>query len=458
MFFPLFTGNGGPPGPAVFNRRGKPGAAAASGLFALLCVLFVSCATVDPYVPVDQLVENENFAGGAAALESESKSIYRAKDRVLYCLDKGMLNHYAKDWGASSSLLQEGEKAIEANYAVSIHQEFETFLLNDRSREYDGEDYEDIYLNVFNALNYYHRGSMDEALVEIRRMNNKIKNLSVKYGVINTRLQQAALGNNTQVPANPDSPVKFNDSALARYMGMLFYRGAGMYDDARIDQRQLKVAMADAPSIYYNKAPASADAELAIPQGMARLNVLGFTGRAPIKTEEVIRVPLGVNWIKIALPVMTPRPSAIVSVEAALDSGEKFTLELLEDISAVVSETFIQRKNVIYAKSIIRASVKGTAAAVFTALGESDSDNAGIFALLGIAGQAFAEGSEKADLRVSHYFPGKAYVGGINVKPGTYSFTVTFRDANNQVIATQRHEGVTVNAGRLNLTEAVCLR
>ncbi|MDR2181728.1 MAG: hypothetical protein LBN92_03505, partial [Treponema sp.] len=150
MFFPLLTENGGPPGPAVGNRCGRTGAAAALVLLALLLV--VSCATADPYVPVDQLVENENFAGGAEELESKNKSLYRAKDRVLYCLDKGMLSHYAKDWAASSSLLQEGEKAIEANYAVSIHQEFGTFLLNDRSREYDGEDYEDIYLNVFNAL------------------------------------------------------------------------------------------------------------------------------------------------------------------------------------------------------------------------------------------------------------------------------------------------------------------
>jgi hypothetical protein len=155
---------------------------------------------------------------------------------------------------------------------------------------------------------------------------------------------------------------------------------------------------------------------------------------------------------------MTARPSVVASVELALDSGEKFTLELLEDIGAVVNATFVHRKNVIYAKSIIRASIKGTTAAVFTTLGETDSENAGLFSLLGIAGQAFAEGSERADLRVSRYFPGKAYVGGINIKPGTYSFTVTFRSGNNQVIATQRYEDVTVKAGVLNLTEAVCLR
>jgi hypothetical protein len=405
------------------------------------------------------VVDSEDFSAGVETLESHSKSIYRDKDRVLYLLDKGMLSHYAKDYRDSSALLEDGEKQIEANFAVSISQEAGTFLINDRSREYDGEDYEDIYLNVFNALNYYHRGDMDEALVEIRRMNNKIRNLSVKYGRINTRLQQAALSNNTEVPANQQAPAKFNDSALARYAGMLFYRGEGLFDDARIDQNQLKVAMADSPSIYHHKIPSSVEEELLIPAGMARLNIIGFSGRSPVKTEEVIRIPLGVNWIKISLPVMTARASQIASVDAVFDSGEQFTLELLEDISAVVSATFIQKKNAIYAKSIIRASIKGTAGTVFNILGETeDGNNAALFSGLGLLAQVYAEASEKADLRVARYFPGKAHVGGINVPPGTYSFTVFFRSAGGKVIGAQRFENVTVRAGALNLMEAVCLR
>jgi len=424
-----------------------------------ILVFFISaCATTDPYVPVDNLVEQENFAKSAELLEEKRKTIYREKDSVLYFLDKGMLTRYNGDYKESSSLLQQGERAIEENFAVSISQEVGTYILNDTTREYDGEDYEDIYLNLFNALNYYHQGDMEGALVEIRRMTNKLRNLSVKYGTIMTNMQKKALENNTEIPPNPEAPVKFNNSALARYMGMLFYRGIGNMDSARIDQNQLRVAMADAPQIYTNPVPSSIQNELSIPGGMARLNVIGFAGRSPKKTEEVIRIYLGNAWIKIALPVMTPRPSQITSIKVSIDSGESFTLELLEDISAMVTATFAQKKNLIYVKSVVRASVKGIAASVFNSAADSSDDNKGLFTLLGLGSQILAEASEKADLRVARFFPGKAYVGGINLAPGTYSFTVTFYGQGDKVLSSRRHENIDIKTNTLNLTEEICLK
>ena len=421
-------------------------------------VIFISCVTTDPFIPVDQLVEQEEFAKSAVTLEEKNKTIYRGKDKVLYFLDKGMLSHYGGDYQESSALLQQGERAIEENFAVSISQEIGTFILNDRTREYDGEDYEDVYLNVFNALNYYHRGDMEGAMVEIRRMNNKLRDLSVKYGQLMTNMQKMALEKDTEIPPNPEAPVKFNNSALARYLGMLFYRGEGMMDDARIDQNQLRIAMADAPAIYKNPVPSSIQNELVIPAGMARLNVISFTGRSPVKKEEALRIPLGNAWIKIALPVMTPRPSLIVLIETKLDSGETFILELLEDISAVVTATFAQKKNLIYAKSVLRASIKGIAASVFNAAAEYSDDNKGLYTLLGIGSQIFAEASEQADLRAARYFPGRAYVGGINLKPGTHSFTITYYGTGRQVLAQRRYEDVMLTVNLLNLMEDVCLK
>jgi len=423
-----------------------------------LLIALASCATANHFAPVDNMVEDGNFSQSVVLLEKKNKAIYRNKDKVLYFLDKGMLSHYAGNYKESSSLLQDGERAIEANFAVSVSQEIGTFILNDTTREYDGEDYEDIYLNVFNALNYYHQGSMEDSLVEIRRMNNKLQNLSVKYGVLMSKMQKMALENGTEIPPNKDAPVKFNNSALARYLGMLFYRGVDNMDSARIDQQQLRIAMADAPSIYMNPVPASITDELSIPPDMARLNVIGFTGRSPVKTEEVQRIFLGAAWIKIALPVMTPFSSRVASISVDADSGESFNLELLENISAVVSATFSQRKSIIYTKSIIRASVKGvTTGALYAAADQSD-DNKGIFLLLGLGSQIFAEASEKADIRGARYFPGKAYVGGINLMPGTYSLTVTYYGRNKEVIAKRRYENISVTARALNLVEDVCLK
>ena len=448
-----------PPACAVISRMAvRKTVLFRAAFFTHFFVLLISCVTTDPYIPIDNLVTEENYVQGADKLEEKRRSIYREKDKVLYFLDKGILTHYSGNYEESSALLQQGERAIEENFAVSVSQEIGTLILNDRTREYDGEDYEDIYLNLFNALNYYHRGNMEGAMVEIRRMNNKLRDLSVKYGTLMTNMQKMALENDTEIPKNPEAPVKFNNSALARYLGMLFYRGMGMIDDARIDQDQLRIAMADAPSVYKNPVPASIQDELTIPRGMARLNVIGFAGRSPVKTEEVTRILLRNAWIKIALPVITPRPSRINSIEVVLDSGEVFLLELLEDISAVVTETFVQKKNVIYAKTIIRASIKGIASSVFNSAAELSDDNKGLFALFGIGSQVMAEASEKADLRVSRYFPAKAYVGGITLSPGTYSYTITYYDKTKKAIAEFRFEDIIIRENVLYLTEVVCLK
>jgi hypothetical protein len=455
----------------VFPALKAATAVYAAALFAAF--LSFSCTTTDYYAPVEAVVATEDYAKSAETLEANSKKIYREKDKVLYYLDKGMLTHYAEDWSGSSALLQDGERAIEENYAVSISQEIGTYLLNDKSREYDGEDYEDVYLNVFNALNYYHRNMNDDAMVEIRRINNKLKNLSVKYGALSTNLQKLALENGVDVPPNPEAPKEFSNSALACYLGMLFYRGEGAADDARIDRDQLKLAFADYPDVYSNKIPSSIDEELAVPAGMARLNVMAFTGRTPVKTEEVQRIPIGYNWIKIALPTLSHKYSSISQAAVVFDTGEKFELELLESLESVAQATFTRKRDIIYLKTVVRATVKGVTAAVFDIMSdveragqdkkkrkgeESGGDNSGLFSLLSIGAQLFTEATEQADLRSTRFFPGKAWVGGINLLPGTYSFTVQYYGNGGTIVAERRFEDVPVRAGVLNLTEAVCLK
>jgi hypothetical protein len=402
------------------------------------------------------------YPEGAAYLEKEKRNFYRNQDKVLYYLDKGMISHYGGQYQDSSGLLEDGERAMEAAFTKSVAMEIGSYLVNDTVRGYDGEDYEDIYLNVFNALNYYHRGDIEEAMVEIRRMNNKIQFLSSKYGVIASNLQKKALEESASIPPAPGGNIRFTDSALARYLGLLFYRGTGHYDDARIDRDHLKIAFANAPTVYAYPAPSSIAGELEIPKGKARLNVLAFGGLSPVKETETLRIPISfVNYVKIALPVLAERPSRIKKVELAVDGGAVFGLELLEDMGAVARETFKGKRNVIYLKTVIRAAIKGAASSAMDAAAASDDvDDATslILSLFSLGNKVFAEVSEQADLRISRYFPARAYVGGVNLDPGTYSFTVNYRDASGKVLASFRRENIMIYENRLNLLEAICLK
>jgi len=428
-------------------------------LILILLPLLWSCAGIS-FAVIDNELERNSYADSIKLLERNKKKLYKGGDKILYYLDKGMLQHYAQQYAESSRLLQEGERAIEEAFTKSITLEISTYLINDNVRDYGGEDYEDIYINVFNALNYYHRGDPEGAMVEIRRMNNKLRYLTAKYDTAITSLQRKALEDNTRIPQNSNAKAQFSDSALARYLGMLFHRGAGQYDDARIDRDGLLAAFANSPSIYTNEIPESISGETEIPEGMARLNVLAFSGLSPIKQENVTRISLpDFRWIKIALPEMVSRHSEIYRIELVLDNGQEFNLELLEDMDAVAKETFKARRQLIYIKSILRATVKATGSSVMgvAAKKEENEIRSLIWELSSIAAQAYAEVSEQADLRVSRYFPAKAYVAGINLPPGRYSFSINYYNRSGKEIASIRREDMDIRENTLNLAQAVCL-
>jgi hypothetical protein len=428
----------------------------------LSTILLVSCATTNPYSKADEAVLEGDFARGVVELEAQ-KDTYDINNDVLFYLDMGMLNHYSKNYSKSADLLQSGERAIENAYTKSVTRGIGSYLMNDNTLEYAGEDYEDVYINIFNSLNYYHQGNLEGALVEIRRIDNKLKSLSTKHGTAITNLQRAMLEQEIDVPYDPEAAtVKFTDSALARYMSMLFYRGEGLWDDVRIDRNFIKLAFANQPAIYPFPPPSSIDAESEIPRGKARLNIISFNGFSPIKVEETMRIPLllSKSYIKIALPVMLSRPSSVAYTEVLMDSGERFSLELIEDIDLVAKETFKANQSTIYLRTIFRSITKSfTASALQTAALFVDEDNSSAaLEMLSLGSMIFTELSEQADLRVSHYFPGKALVGGINLNPGIHSFTVHYYNDRRNLVHKERFENIKVQENQLNMIEVICLK
>jgi hypothetical protein len=156
---------------------------------------------------------------------------------------------------------------------------------------------------------------------------------------------------------------------------------------------------------------------------------------------------------------MVYRFSEVGRVEVIFDDEKTFTLELLEDMEAVARETFKEHLKVIYLKSVIRAAAKGVTAVVFDEIGRNEEGLTGaVFGLLGLGTQIFTEISETADLRLSRYFPAKAYVGGITLRPGRYSFSVNYYNRGGRKIAAFRYDDVSVQPNKLNLVEVICLR
>ncbi|MDD3806673.1 MAG: hypothetical protein PHE86_01380, partial [Candidatus Marinimicrobia bacterium] len=150
-------------------------------LSALLLFLLISCTSIMTntfiYEGIDEALAKNEFLTPIAQLENIKDKAFSEKDRVLYFLNMGMLHHFAGNYSESNVMLTQAERGIEELYTVSVSKLASSFLLNDNALDYSGEDYEDIYLNVFKALNYAHLGETDASFVELNRMHHKLQQL-----------------------------------------------------------------------------------------------------------------------------------------------------------------------------------------------------------------------------------------------------------------------------------------
>jgi hypothetical protein len=440
--------------------------------FFLLALAAMSCATsVSAYREIDFAVEQNDFAAAVQAIirgQEGSSVIYSEKNSIMLFLDKGLLEHYAENYAVSSGDLQNAERLIEEAYTRSISEGFFSYIINDNTKAYPGEDFENIYINVFNALNYYKRGNIEGALVEIRKLSmssGKLDMLARRYEYTDPNTGESLnsmVQRETGVSQMPEvRAVNFSNSALARYLGALFYLGNGDTDSARIEFNQIQRAFSANRNIYRNPIPEAVEQARNIPPDMARLNIISFTGLSPVKRqEEIIHwLPLQHPLLQFAtfrLPVMVKRPSRITRVEAVVDGKGSFDLELLEDIGAVIEETFNARYSNILLKTYIRTLLKYVVADIAAAVATKERGDLAGF-MVALAGKAGAELSESADTRMSRYLPDRAYIGGINLDPGTYSVIINYYSGRN-IISRDLYTDVTVNSSGLNLVESVNLR
>lgn len=429
-----------------------------------LSFLIFSCTTMADFdfSSIDYNVERGNFNLASEELESSSTYIYSDNDLLLYNLDKGILSHFDSEFKESNISLTKAEKLCVEYAATSITQSIASAVTNDTVMDYSGEAFEDIYTNIFMALNYIHLGNIEDAMVEVRRFDNKLRLLEQKYEKFVEETDSSS-----EVKVQKVS-IQFSDSALARYLSMLLYRTEKDFGNAEVDLKLLKKAFAKQKSLYDFKIPSTIDEELNIPKGKARLNIIAFSGNAPVKKEEVIRAYWSSDvWYKLALPVMEKRGSDVNSISVTaknLATGKIYSrkLEKIESIENIALDTFKQSYSLIYAKSLARSIARAISNSTVSSITQSladESETLGgmlLFSLIDISSKVATEVVERADVRCSRYFPANASVCGLNVEEGNYEITVNYY-TRNRLIHCQT-QNISIEENKLNLVESACLR
>lgn len=450
--------------------------------------LFTGCANLrtdkTQYAGMDRLLARADYPAAIEQLETAKEHSFSYKDRVVYYLDMGMLHHWNGDYEKSNVLLEKAERGIEENFTKSISRSASSMIMNDNVLAYAGEDYEDIYLNAFKALNYLALGRNDEAFVEVRRINNKLVQLGSKYSDVAQKLNQAEEARETFVPGKS----YFQESALGRYLSMMLYRADHKWDDVRIDLEKIDRGWKLQPEMYTFKKPDLSRSAQRIAAPLARLNVMAFSGLAPdkkavtfyIHTEENVIILAGtaenylgkqnlsglsiIPWhgvsegyhFKIQLPQMEARASKVARVDVQISNGQVETLTRLESLENVAIETFSIQQPLIFLKTIIRAVGKGLAAEqAKQKMTENMGGGMAFFARL--AADLLVDSTEHADLRISRFFPAEVAVYEVHLLAGTYAVTIQYYNAAGQLLYADKRTEVEVVADRLNVLESAYL-
>ncbi|MBK8481888.1 MAG: hypothetical protein IPL40_12025 [Proteobacteria bacterium] len=383
---------------------------------------------------------------------------FREQDRVAYWMDEGMLLHLLRRYAESSAVLEQADRRAEELFTKSVRKELGAALTSDARRDYAGEDYERVLLNVVKALNFAAQRDFAGALVEARRVDQKLKFYATQYG-------------NREV---------YRQDAFAEWLTGLLYEISGSQDDARIAYAQAWEGYRDDFAPHYGlRAPSYVGEDLlrvalrdGDPEEVARLRketgasgetgalladhgeivLLHLNGEGPSKGDlfitcwfrskgewacdgepggDLVRrtritVPPDGTVIKVAFPVLYLHEPAqpFLTLRAGAAEGRSQPAYPVNAIAAQAMRAQLKR---VFRAAIVRVIAKTLAQQAAGAAGKkAGGSELGWLAktVVSVAGQA----TEEADKRCWTTLPARIDVARVIVAPGTHAPTVELAD------------------------------
>lgn len=396
-----------------------------------------------------------NYESTVQLMENlDQNEVYKSKDQVLLYLEHGLVNHFAGNYQSSSRYFTNAEDEIDNLFTKSVSRAIQSFVVNDNSLAYDGEDYEDIYLNVFKGLNYIHMNELESALVEVRRVTYKLERLDEKYHGLVESLSKADT-TNTDKDKWKAGETNVQNSALGRYLSTILYAKTDKPDDARIELSNLMKAYQEQPSVYDFDKPSEEQLQRLTRPNSYNLVIQAFAGRAPIKEQNDFRFyhDESDTYIKFSMPTLKTYTSRVNHIKVKVNDDSPVQLHLIEEMGQVAKEVYKVKEPIIYARAMVRAVLKAGMAEGIKNRAKKESDLLG--AAANIMGKVAQEATEKADLRGWQTMPGKAYSTVLNLPPGSHQVEVQYFDNSGTMLSNYTKEVAIEESTSLELVESI---
>ena len=354
----------------------------------------------------------------------DQKDIYKSKDQVLYNLEYGTVLHFSGDYDSSSVAFSDAENQIESLYTKSISQGIQSLILSDNALAYDGEEYENIYLNAFKTLNYMHLEDWEGALVESRRIALKLEQLDIRLNGLSSIF---AKQDSTNIADWTPKKANIQSSALGRYLSTILYAKTGKADDARIEFDRLKRSVTEQETIRRYNGPSANELPDLTDTRSYNVVLSSFTGFAPAKVQNDIRTFFGEEadiYLKFSFPELFLFDTEVANVKVTVNGKDEHYLDMIEEMDVVAAEVYEAKQPIIYGRALARAVLKSVGARSIRKKAQKQSDGLGFLAgVLSILGQ---EVSEKADLRGWQTLPGQAWTQVLRLPEGDHTVKIEY--------------------------------
>lgn len=395
-----------------------------------------------------------------------AESSYGSTSKLLYLMDRGMTLHLSGRYEESAKILEEADELVEDLYTRRLRNEALSLLINDSKRPFRGDPFEQVLINVINALNYARLGNLEEALVEARRVDHRLN-----------------------VLADSVDEEDYQEDPFARYLTGVLYEANGdlsnafvayrkayeAYDRAqswsevpipkRVKQDLLRITyLLNLTNEYAQYQQNFPDVSWQPPttKDQAEIVIISYHGRAPRLEDRFIDVPVSVDAlalllqtksfgrhrprrakgvdavlyglqgeiVRISLPRVVPQKTRVEYGQVTVNRGGSQTIyqsELMNSVTAAAKKGLSDRLPSVTLRAVARAALKISAAEGIghgAGAAAKDKDTRNLIKLIVTSiFKVAAIATEEADKRSWRTLPDEMHVSRFVVTPGALTLT-----------------------------------
>lgn len=361
-------------------------------LTGILAGIFSCASYYYTHVDFNREFEKGDLGKALETLQRDNK-LANSKSKFLYYVNNGLLlsilGKYkdSNDYFEKAYLFGEDYQKNYANEAVS-------YLINPTVKVYPGEDHEHLLLLYYKALNYLKMEKYDDALVECRRLNIRLQQLSDRYSSENKYREDAFI--HTLMGIIYETTKDYNNAFIAYRNALNVYddeyaRLFGLQAPEQLKKDLLNTAYRTGFDGEFEAYKTQFGMEDYFPeQPEAELIFFWHNGLSPVKDEWSINFVInhesdnrfvftndymGISFpfevddkddksnlaklevFRVAFPKYVERPEYYLN--GTIDDGNgEYRLELAEDINKIAIHSLRERMMLELSKGLLRAALK----------------------------------------------------------------------------------------------------